>query len=287
MDNGTKDTETKQSIGGKDRRIVQICSLASGSNGNAYYVQCEGVSLLVDCGISFRELSNRAKKRGIDLKQLSALFITHEHSDHVRGMKVMTNHLKHVNVYMTAGTKKNVKEYYMPINRSRVHLIGQESETVVGPFKVRSFAKPHDVPEPVSYTIEVENGATIGVYTDIGEVTDRLRDELSKCDMAFLESNYDVEMLRKGHYPQNLKDRIVGGDGHLSNRQAYDLVSSLPADSRLKCLILSHISADNNKPEIVRDVFGSLSYRMRIEVASRHDVGLLFGDMPWQDGCDD
>ncbi len=252
-----------------------ICSIASGSNGNAYWIQCQDTAILIDCGIGYREMVKRAKLVGIDLKLLSAIFISHEHSDHVRGLKVLANHHKHMQCYMTAGTAKGVREYYMPIDGSRVHLMPSEGVVTVGPIEVTSFVKPHDVKEPVSFTVRTADGITIGVYTDIGRPTERLVQELEQCDAAFLESNYDIEMLRTGSYPLYLKNRITGGEGHISNKEAFDLVSNLSKPYKMQALVLSHLSGENNKPQVVRELFEPFEEYMRVYTASRNGAGVV------------
>lgn len=247
---------------------VKVCSLASGSNGNVYYIEYGGEALVVDVGISYSKLKNRAMTRHIDLKKIRHAFITHEHSDHVFGLSGLS-HRADVRAYMTRGTWKGMREKYRP-DASRTTFITIGEPVTVGPFTVYSFAKPHDVMEPCSYRIEA-GGVSIGVFTDIGAPCEGLSESLSLCHLAFLESNYDQEMLLKGSYPDYLKKRVISGQGHLSNVQAREVVDAAQTDN-LRALFLSHISKDNNRPEIALRAFSDLADRFLIKVMSRDEA---------------
>lgn len=249
---------------------VKICSLASGSNGNAYYIENGGEAILIDIGISYKQLKNRAKSRGIDLRKLIAAFITHEHSDHVRGLRVMSQNYP-FETYMTKGTAHSCRPYYMPERAPKRIQCGEA--VTVGQFKVFCFAKPHDVAEPCSFRIET-GGLSIGVFTDIGCACEGLCENLKKCHVAFLESNYDERMLWDGDYPDFLKERIASDCGHLSNKQAADIVEQTNPDN-LHTIILSHLSADNNRPSIALKAFAHLTDKYKISTASRYEAGEL------------
>ncbi|MBP5365001.1 MAG: MBL fold metallo-hydrolase [Bacteroidales bacterium] len=247
---------------------VKICSIASGSNGNAYYIENGEEAILIDIGISYKQLKNRAKARGIDIRKIKAVFITHEHSDHVRGLRVFSQNYD-IDTYMTQGTAHSCRPYYMPAKAAKRIRCGETIE--VGPFKVFCFAKPHDVAEPCSFRIET-GGLSIGVFTDIGCACDGLAENLAECHVAFLESNYDEAMLRDGKYPEYLKRRIASDEGHLSNAQAVRIIEQVnPA--KLHTLILSHLSADNNRPQIALKAFAHLAGRYKISTASRYEAG--------------
>lgn len=251
--------------------MVKICSLASGSNGNAYYIETEEEAILIDVGISYRQLKNRAKSKGINIKKIKAVFITHEHSDHVRGLRVFSQNST-FETYMTQGTAHNCKSYYMPIKVS--HRVKDGDMTEVGKFKVYCFSKPHDVAEPCSFRIEAE-GINIGVFTDIGCVCEGLKSNLSKCHAVFLESNYDEDMLWTGKYPECLKRRVASDKGHLSNKQSSEIVAEVNP-SVLHTIILSHLSADNNRPQIALKAFEQFKDRYTIMTASRYEAGELY-----------
>lgn len=248
---------------------VYICSLASGSNGNAYYIATEDEAIIVDCGISYRQMVTRARNVKIDLRKVKAVFITHEHSDHVRGLRVFCDNFG-IDCYMTKGTAMKCRTFYMPLKKTP-KAIHYDEVVEIGAFKIYCFEKPHDVEEPCSFRIEA-NGINIGVYTDIGCDCEGLRKHLSQCHMAFLESNYDEAMLWAGKYPQYLKERVASDHGHLSNKQAATIVREVDAP-HLHTIILSHLSADNNHPHIARKAFDEFADRIKIMHASRYEAG--------------
>ncbi len=256
---------------------VKICSLASGSNGNAYYIEADGQAILVDCGLSCRQISIRAKRQKIDLRNVKAVFVTHEHSDHIRGLRSFCEKYG-VDSYMTAGTAAKSRQFYLP--QKPAIAINYDSETKIGPFTVYCFEKSHDVEQPCSFRVEA-HGISVGVFTDIGCSCEGLRKHLALCHAAFLESNYDEEMLWKGKYPQYLKERVASDRGHLSNVQAAAIVREVNPP-HLHTLILSHLSADNNHPLIAKKAFEEFTDHIRVMHASRFEAGLVYeiGESP-------
>ncbi len=247
---------------------LTVCSLASGSNGNIYYIEYRGEAVVVDMGISFRRLKNRAQTRRIDLRKIMAVLVSHEHSDHVYGLPALCRQTGAV-AYMTRGTFDGMREKYRP-EQGSVRLFDIGEPLSIGPFTVHSFAKPHDVVEPCSFRIEA-GGVSVGVFTDIGAPCAGLDESLCQCHAAFLESNYDLAMLREGRYPEHLKRRIVSGRGHLSNDQAAETVRRL-RPQKLHTIFLSHISQDNNRPDIALKAFEDLARQYTIRVMSRHEA---------------
>jgi phosphoribosyl 1,2-cyclic phosphodiesterase len=250
---------------------LQILSIASGSNGNCYYVANDSEAVLIDAGISCRELQRRATRAGIDLGLVKAIFISHEHSDHIRGLEAIAR-------------KWNLPVFGTPACLSRcrmdrsAHLSVtiQNNETVhVGGLAVTAFAKRHDACDPVSFVVESEDGVRVGVLTDIGRCCDEVVQQFSRCHAAFLESNYDTDMLMHGRYPAHLKQRIRGGHGHLSNDEALELFLEHRSPA-LSHLILSHLSANNNDPRIVEQVFRPHAGGVEVVVASRHAESEVF-----------
>ncbi len=242
---------------------VQVTSLNSGSNGNCYYIGNENDAILVDVGISCREVEKRLKRLGLKIENVRAIFISHEHSDHIRGVRVLSK--KHnLPVYITYNTLKNSGLYqenplFVPLLSNVV--------VDVGEFKIKAFPKSHDAADPHSFVIYYHQ-AIIGVLTDIGEVDEVVIEHFKQCHAVFLESNYDDEMLENGRYPYHLKNRIRGKLGHLSNQQAFELFD-LYRSPKLTHLFLSHISKDNNDPDIIRKLFTSNANGTEIVITSR------------------
>ena len=242
-----------------------ITSLNSGSNGNCYYIGNEREAILVDAGISCRETEKRMARLGLSMQKVKAIFVSHEHSDHIRGIPVLAKKFK-LPVYITPGTLLHLGN---SLDMQLVHHL-KEFETVnIGELQVTSFPKEHDASEPHSFMVSY-NDINVGVFTDIGVVCDRLIRYFSQCHAAFLEANYDDEMLDNGGYPYHLKRRIRGGKGHLSNKQALALfMTHKPA--HMTHLLLSHLSHNNNNPKLVEDLFTACNTGIHITVASRFE----------------
>ena len=247
---------------------VKVCSLASGSNGNIYYVEYEDTAIAVDMGISFRRLKSRALTRHIDLRKIKAVFISHEHSDHVYGVPALCRHTGAV-AYVTRRTYDAMKSKYRP-DQNSLNFFEIGTPETIGPFTIHSFHKPHDVEDPCSFRIEVA-GVNIGVFTDIGDCCQGLEDNLKMCHLAFLESNYDREKLDTGRYPEHLKQRIISGYGHLSNIQSAEIVRRLNPP-HLHTLFLSHISQENNTPSLAIRAFEDMRDKYEIRVMSRNEA---------------
>ncbi len=250
--------------------MIEICAVASGSNGNCYYIGNETAAILVDAGVSCRQILNRMTEKGLDPAKIKAVFISHEHSDHMRGARVLEKKLK-VPVYLTARTYNSAYRNMQPAY-PRFFVPGTEIK--VGAFTVYPFAKNHDASEPCSFRVEHE-GKNIGVFTDIGEPCSNVVSHLGLCDAVFLESNYDEEMLIKGTYPWYLKKRIASPVGHLSNLQALELLRE-SAGINLKCVFLSHLSGENNTPELAFATCRELSSRFEIRLTSRYAPADVF-----------
>lgn len=247
--------------------MVEICNLASGSNGNCYYIGNDTDAVIVDAGIYHSRLVERAGIAGLDIGKIRAIFVTHEHHDHVGGSRVISKRLM-VPVYATARTFHAIHKKHQPADFKPLE---PNSVTEIKGIKVWAFSKSHDAADPVSYRVEID-GLNIGVMTDIGVADPTLQKHFSMCDAAFLESNYDLQMLRNGSYPYYLKERVESEIGHLSNDQAMELVRDF-ASPKLSHIILSHISADNNTSEKVLETFAPLLGKYQISLASRYECG--------------
>ena len=249
--------------------MVEICSLASGSNGNCYYIGDDNEAVIVDAGIGWRRFSERMKTAGLDVCRVRAIFVTHEHRDHAGSARVVAKKL-FIPTYMTAGTYYRIYTRHRP---SPFCAIEPDSVTEIGGIRVHSFPKSHDAAAPVSFRIEIA-GHTVGVMTDIGVADAVVCKNFSMCDAVFLESNYDPQMLIDGPYEAYLKERVGSDVGHLSNFQAYSLVCE-HANPSLSHIILSHISADNNTSEKILEAFAGVSDKYNISLASRYECGAV------------
>jgi phosphoribosyl 1,2-cyclic phosphodiesterase len=241
-----------------------ISSLNSGSNGNCYYIGNDKEAVLVDLGISCREVERRMKRLNLSIDKVKAVFVSHEHSDHIRGLHSFVKKYS-VPVYITTSTLQFGKLYFeTDVTRNfRAH------ETIaVGGLKITAFPKLHDASDPYSFTVSC-NDVNVGVFTDIGLPCQNVIDHFQQCHAAFLEANYDDEMLNRGNYPHHLKQRIRGERGHLSNKQALELFKR-HRPAYMTHLLLSHLSQNNNSPELVRELFDQNADGVKMVVASRH-----------------
>lgn len=243
-----------------------ITSLNSGSNGNCYYIGNEQEAVLVDAGISCKETERRMHRLGLSMDKVKAIFISHEHADHITGLVALTRKYQ-LPVYITRPTLQKAR---LPLDYQFTRPFTAYEPIAIGQLFVTAFPKFHDAADPHSFTISCEE-LTIGVFTDIGQSCEHLVKHFRQCNAAFLEANYDEDMLQTGKYPYFLKNRIRGGHGHLSNSQALELFTTHRAD-RLTHLFLSHLSKDNNSPELVRELFNQHRKHTEIIVASRYEA---------------
>ena len=243
---------------------LYIASLNSGSNGNCYYVGNGQEAVLVDAGISCRETEYRMQRLGLSMQTLRAVFISHEHTDHTRGVQVLARKYS-LPVYITAATEQNSKLWLDP---QFTRYFSSHEPIPVGNLMVYPFPKRHDAAEPHSFSVRYK-GITVGVMTDIGSACEQVKEHFSQCHAVFLETNYDEKMLEQGHYPQFLKNRIRSDEGHLSNRQALELFLEHRSPS-LSLLLLSHLSEHNNHPQLVHELFSRHANGTHVAVAGRY-----------------
>ena len=247
-----------------------IASLNSGSNGNCYYVGNHEEAILVDAGISCRETERRMKRLGLSMHMVKAIFISHEHSDHINGVAVLSRKYN-LPVYITPGTLQNCS---LSLDEQLVLSFTAYQAVQIGNLSISAFPKFHDAAHPHSFIIEC-NGIKVGVLTDIGVACQHVINHFSQCHAAFLEANYDEEMLNNGGYPYYLKKRIRGGHGHLSNSQALEIfINHRPA--YMTHLLLAHLSRDNNNPELVNELFSQHANGTEIIVASRYEETAVY-----------
>jgi len=242
-----------------------ITSLNSGSNGNCYYVGNETEAILVDVGISCREIEKRMHRLGLHIGNIKAVFVSHEHSDHIKGLPTLIKKYQ-LPVYITPATMQSGQ---LNFESHLVKTFNAHEPVGVGNLSITAFPKFHDASDPYSFVISCNN-ICVGVFTDIGRPCKQLIQYFKQCHAAFLEANYDEEMLDQGNYPIYLKNRIRGGLGHLSNRQALELFIAHKPDF-MTHLLLAHLSKNNNRPELVHDLFNARAKNVTVVVASRYE----------------
>lgn len=243
--------------------MIEFCSIASGSNGNCYYVGNKNNAVLIDAGITRKLFKERAELRKLDYTKIKAIFISHEHGDHIKGVKPLARFLN-VPVFITRSTFDKMWNPHRPGN---YQLFTPGDSIQIEDLTIHCFSAKHDAADPASFRVET-NGYSCGVITDLGVACDNTIEHVKECNALILESNYDEKMLWDGPYPWPLKKRVSSDLGHLSNDQAYLLVKKY-GNKDLKVLLLGHVSKDNNSFEIIKEQFKTFEKRMTVSIATR------------------
>lgn len=252
---------------------ISLCVLASGSRGNSVYLAAGEEALLIDVGLSGREIEKRIRQQSLDLRHVTAILVTHEHSDHIRGVGVLARRYN-LPVYMTAPTHQAARKTIGQLPECRHFQPGTGFR--VANFKVHPFALSHDAADPVGFTFAA-NGSRIGIATDLGIATGLVKEHLKHCDLLLVEANHDIDMLTDGPYPWHLKQRIRSRNGHLSNVAVGDLLCEI-AHQNLRQIVLGHLSETNNSPQAAqRTVEEALaSFSIPIHTACQDDTSPVF-----------
>lgn len=228
---------------------MRFASLASGSAGNCMVVQQADTCLMLDCGLSQRDLLQRLTMRGLEPQQITGILVTHEHDDHAKGAFKFAA-ANRIPIWLTHGTY-TMSLRYLPENTTvDVRIIDSHQAFQINDIQITPYPVPHDAREPTQFTLS--NGQhTLGVLTDAGSTTPHMARILSGCDALVLECNHDLEMLRTGPYTQALKKRVGGRLGHLDNDTAANLLAGLD-NRKLKHILAAHLSAKNNLPKLAQ-----------------------------------
>lgn len=227
--------------------MMRFASLGSGSQGNALVVEVKQTRVMLDCGFSISEMISRLSRLGLAPQQLSAIVVTHEHTDHIGGVVKFARKFN-LPVWLTFGTASAFQDEFSSL--PQVFYIGAHQRFSIGDIELEPYPVPHDAREPAQFVFG-DGASRLGVLTDTGCSTSHIESVLSRCKALVLECNHDVEMLKNGGYPAPLKQRIAGRFGHLSNDEAAKLLADLDC-SCLQHLIAAHLSQNNNTPELAR-----------------------------------
>ena len=262
---------------------MNLCSIASGSSGNCIYTGTDKAGILIDAGISAKRIEQGLASIDRNIKEIKGIFVSHEHSDHIKGLGVLARK-HHIPIYGTKGTIEAVKNTASlgAIDEDLYRIIQAEKDVIIDDLVVKPFRISHDAAEPVAYRMECGDKSA-AVATDLGFYNQTVVDKLQKLDVLLLESNHDIHMLQVGSYPYQLKRRILGDRGHLSNESAGKLLCHLLHDD-LKAVFLGHLSKENNYDELAFETvkleitLGSDKYKPEdflIEVAKRESVSRM------------
>jgi phosphoribosyl 1,2-cyclic phosphodiesterase len=227
--------------------MARFCSLYSSSSGNSTYIGSAKTAVLIDAGVSAKKLKEALLGRDIDPSTLGGIFITHEHSDHINGMRILASTYK-IPVYATEGTLSFLEENGKVTNKFPYEVIPYDGMQV-GDIFIKPFRTPHDSRESCGYRIEMPGDVKAAIATDIGKITDEIRENIIDCQLVMLESNHDIGMLQNGIYPYALKRRILSDVGHLSNIACAEMAAELVSKGTSR-IFLGHLSKDNNFPDL-------------------------------------
>ncbi len=246
--------------------MARFCSLFSSSSGNCVYVGQPDGGILIDVGVSAKRTAEALDCIGVDINSVGAIFVTHEHTDHVSGVRVLAGKHK-IPVYSSAGTLDAMADSGILSGKFPAEAIPQSGTEINGMF-IRPFRTPHDSRESLGYTIELADGNRIAIATDIGCVTDEVMNNITCCNLVLLESNHDVRMLQNNPvYPYMLKRRILSDRGHLSNEVCAKTAEALVASGTTR-LFLGHLSKENNMPELAYQTTASALSRCGMQEGS-------------------
>lgn len=242
---------------------LKFATIASSSKGNCIYVGSEHTNILIDAGISGKKVSEGLESLEISPTDIDAIFVTHEHSDHVSGIGVLSRRYN-IPVYATEGTWNSMPSSVGCFRRNMERLVYADEVCFINDLCIKPFKIPHDASEPVGYSIFNENNK-ITIATDIGHITDTVAQNISDSSLVLLESNHDINMLKNGAYPQHLKERILSDYGHLSNDNAGKFLGNNHSN-KLQYVFLGHLSQENNTPRIAFDTVSSILTDMGAEI---------------------
>lgn len=245
---------------------MRFASLGSGSRGNGTLLESGSTCLLVDCGFTMRETERRLARLGRQVSDLSGILVTHEHSDHIKGVVPLARKYA-IPVYATHGTA----QYDGMAELASLHEVNTHGTFTVGDIEVTAVAVPHDAREPCQYVFGHRN-RRLGLLTDLGSVTQFVVEQYRDCDALVLEFNHDTDMLAMGPYPPSLKRRVGGDWGHLNNRQAAQLLSMVE-QARLQHVVMAHISEKNNTVALAEAELHTVLERSEAAISADQDEG--------------
>ena len=255
---------------------MEICTLASGSRGNAMLVSCGDTYILVDAGISARRIKQSLEKLDITPDQIAGILITHEHTDHIAGLATLTKQYS-IAVYGTCGTERPLRER-VPNLGTCFHPILAGERFTLGKLQIYPFATPHDTTGSVGFRIEGD-GSSVALVTDLGHVTSTVLEGILGVDVLVAEANHDIDWVKSSPYPYGIIERILGNYGHLSNETGAELICRA-VESGTQAVILAHLSPENNTParalEVVRNRLeqaGTLA-KTHVSVAPAAEMGI-------------
>ncbi|GAB6085828.1 MBL fold metallo-hydrolase [Alkaliphilus crotonatoxidans] len=254
---------------------VRFCSLASGSSGNCHMITDERSYLLVDAGLSGKQIQGKLQEVGVDPSRLSGLLVTHEHADHIHGAGILSRRFN-IPIYANEGTWVGMEHKLGKISPENIRIFKTNNPFELGGFTVMPYSISHDANDPVGFSF-INRGVKISITTDLGYMTEDIQNQVRDSDLVVLESNHDEEMLKAGSYPYYLKRRILSNRGHLSNEAAGNAIVDL-VKKNVKLIMLAHLSQENNFPELAMATIQGILKVNQIAVGSDIKLDLALRD---------
>ena len=259
--------------------MLNFCSLYSGSSGNSLFVETENTKILIDAGMSCKKIEEGLQSIEIDPSSIDAILVTHEHSDHVKGLGTISKKFD-IPVYSTQKTFDAMPIQTEKLKENNIKIINPSEKFSINDLEIQPFSIPHDAVDPCGFNISKNSSQQISIATDIGHMTKSIINMLEGSQFILLESNYDTEVLKCCAYPYKLKTRIASDIGHLSNTMAGKTISYLLKNSNLSTAMLGHLSKESNFPElayrtVIDEIISNNNDNFNLSVASRDLPGKL------------
>ncbi len=253
---------------------LKFCSLASGSSGNCQFVGSKDTKLLIDAGLTGKYITGALQSIDIDANRINGLLITHEHSDHIKGVGVLMRKFD-IPLYVNEKTWEAMKDKIGSVEGKDIRLFNGCEPFSIGDIGVKPYNISHDASNPVGFSF-VHDNSKISITTDSGCVTDEIMNEIKDSDLLVLEANHDVEMVKFGKYPWFLKKRILGDFGHLSNEAAGNIVTQVVKEGNVRYVVLAHLSKENNFPELAYETVKNIAHENKIKVGLDINLDLTY-----------
>ncbi len=248
---------------------VKFCTIASGSSGNSIFIGTEHTKLLIDAGLSGKRIVEGLSSLNTVGSNIDALFVTHEHADHIRGVGILSRKFD-IPIYATPGTWEAMEHQIGKITPKNKQYVYPEERCIINDICINPFSIPHDANEPVGYNIETENHK-ITIATDLGHITKNIKQQLFDSELLLLEANHDEEMVKNSFYSYQLQDRILGQQGHLSNKTAGELLCEIMSE-KLNYVFLGHLSEENNYPNLAYDTVKNILQKNKINIGKQFQL---------------
>jgi phosphoribosyl 1,2-cyclic phosphodiesterase len=251
-----------------------FCPLASGSKGNAIYLGTQKTKILIDAGLSLKTLTARLAEIQVDISEIDAVLITHEHTDHVKGLSVLWNKWK-IPIFANKETAGSLLPLFQEVPKFKIFSTGEPFE--FGDIEIHPFSIQHDAIDPVAFTFRWE-GMKIGLCADLGFASSLVLNQLQSCDYLYLEANHQPSLVYSSSRPMVYKQRVLSRQGHLSNEESAEVISNIYHD-QLKHVYLAHLSSECNTPELALKVVGesleAKKQKVSLSIASQEQVSKL------------